>query len=132
MNRGSALSFALVVILGAGGCSAAPVTEESIDNALCVESFPVLRQITEVLNTAGGSPVALHAYLERMTYLQGRFVALEPRGRELAAAHQAVSDTIGIIIELVGDPDPRVSAALAQKYADMEIAAMDYYQACTA
>jgi hypothetical protein len=88
--------------------------------------------MVEVLSVTGGSPVALNAYLERMTYMQSKFKALEPRGWELAEAHRSLSDTIDAIIVLSQDPDPRATAAMAASYAELEVVAMEYFQACMA
>lgn len=124
----SVLVFALT--LGLSGC-ANPVTNAATDALVCAESARILTSMQEVLDLAGGNPLALPTYTERAKELHAEFDALEPRGEELSAAHQALSDQILAVITTAEEPNLDTLVALPEAIANLELAAMDYLEACT-
>ena len=126
----SASVLVFAVSLGLTGC-ANPVTNAAADALVCAESARILTSMQEVLDLAGGNPLALPTYTERITELHAEFDALEPRGEELSAAHQALSDQILGVITVVEEPSLDGLVGLPEAVANLELAAMDYLEACT-
>jgi len=130
MKNTTTVVLAGAVLVGVSGC-ANPVADAVADAAVCVESARILTGMNDVLDLAGGNPLALPTYVERIGELNDEFAALEPRGEELSSAHQALTEQIDSVIAAASQPNLDSLVGLPEAIAQLELAAMDYLAACT-
>jgi hypothetical protein len=79
---------------------------------------------------ASEDPTALETHRIALTDLSEQFGALTPAKQDLAAAHEAVSASMSVILETLANPNAADLGSIPTQVAGAQAAALDFAGAC--